>query len=76
MVFFSTILIMVVYFVQDVLEGNWTGDFRGGVRPGLWNGSVSILAKYLKGQQIVQFGQCWVFSGVLTTGMKCNRHPQ
>lgn len=50
-----------------VLVGNWSGDYSGGTKPTAWTGSEAILAEYLKTGRPVQFGQCWVFSGVLTT---------
>ena len=56
--------------VQDdggVLVGNWSGDYSDGIRPTAWNGSVAILEQYMKNKEPVCYGQCWVFSGVLTT---------
>ena len=65
---------MVLYQVNmsgandnGVLVGNWSGDYSGGKRPSVWTGSVKILTQYMKDKQSVKFGQCWVFSGVLTT---------
>ena len=53
-----------------VLEGNWSGNYANGVSPTAWSGSVDILRKYHKeGGNPVKYGQCWVFSGVTTTGM-------
>ena len=51
-----------------VLMGNWSGDYSGGKAPSSWNGSVAILEEYLRTKSPVYYGQCWVFSGVLTTG--------
>ncbi|KAM3922480.1 protein-glutamine gamma-glutamyltransferase 6-like [Leptodactylus fuscus] len=59
--------------VQDdngVLVGNWSGDYEGGERPTKWNGSYDILCRWMKDGP-VQFGQCWVFAGVLCTGLRC-----
>lgn len=56
--------------VQDdggVLVGNWSGNYSDGIRPTAWNGSVAILEQYMKNKEPVCYGQCWVFSGVLTT---------
>ncbi|CDR18838.1 unnamed protein product, partial [Oncorhynchus mykiss] len=54
---------------NGVLAGNWSGNYVGGVSPTAWNGSVEILRKYHKeGGLPVKYGQCWVFSGVTTTG--------
>ncbi|KAK2155751.1 hypothetical protein LSH36_232g01006 [Paralvinella palmiformis] len=50
-----------------VLVGNWSGDYSGGTSPLAWVGSVAILEQYWKTLQPVKFGQCWVFSGVVTT---------
>jgi transglutaminase 1 len=56
-----------------VLHGNWSGDYSGGTKPSTWSGSRAILKQYLQaeGQSSVQFGQCWVFSGLFTTVMRC-----
>ena len=51
-----------------VLTGNWSGDYEGGASPSAWNGSVKILEEYFANKVPVKFGQCWVFSGVTTTG--------
>ena len=50
-----------------ILTGNWTGDYSGGVSPTTWNGSVKILQQFAETKKPVNFGQCWVFSGLLTT---------
>ncbi|CAG2211786.1 TGM1 [Mytilus edulis] len=53
---------------NGVLVGNWSGDYSGGTPPMKWVGSVAILEEYTKNQGTpVQFGQCWVFSGLTTT---------
>ena len=63
----------IVYFQtnsQDdngILVGNWSGDYLGGKSPLDWVGSVKILNDYYKFKRPVRYGQCWVFSGVLTT---------
>ena len=54
-----------------VLVGNWSGDYADGARPTSWNGSVAILEQYMEGKMPVKYGQCWVFSGVLTTILRC-----
>lgn len=51
-----------------VLTGNWSGDYSGGKSPLSWTGSAAILEQYYTQKYSVAFGQCWVFSGVLTTG--------
>ncbi|PVD21176.1 hypothetical protein C0Q70_19343 [Pomacea canaliculata] len=50
-----------------VLAGNWSGDYSGGKSPLSWSGSRPILELYYAQKSTVKFGQCWVFSGVLTT---------
>ncbi|XP_070173443.1 hemocyte protein-glutamine gamma-glutamyltransferase-like [Littorina saxatilis] len=52
---------------EGVLTGNWSGDYSGGKSPLSWTGSAPILEQYYKQKTSVEFGQCWVFSGVLTT---------
>ncbi|XP_076469796.1 hemocyte protein-glutamine gamma-glutamyltransferase-like [Babylonia areolata] len=50
-----------------VLTGNWSGNYRGGKSPLSWTGSAPILEQFYRDKSPVRFGQCWVFSGVLTT---------
>ncbi|XP_054711859.1 annulin-like [Uloborus diversus] len=52
---------------NGVLVGNWSGDYGGGQAPTFWGGSVAILQQYYKNKKPVKYGQCWVFSGVVTT---------
>lgn len=47
--------------------GNWSGDYSGGVEPTDWISSVDILNEYMETKKEVKYGQCWVFSGLLTT---------
>ncbi|XP_072885304.1 protein-glutamine gamma-glutamyltransferase K-like [Hemitrygon akajei] len=54
-----------------VLVGNWSGDYSGGTSPTSWVGSVEILLQYLHTGRSVCYGQCWVFSGVTTTVLRC-----
>ncbi|XP_063306716.1 protein-glutamine gamma-glutamyltransferase 4 isoform X1 [Pelobates fuscus] len=56
---------------QGVLSGNWSGNYSAGTSPTTWTGSSTILQKYYKTKRPVLFGQCWVFSGVLTTVLRC-----
>jgi len=49
------------------LLGNWTGDYSGGVEPTDWISSVDILQQYWETKKDVKYGQCWVFSGILTS---------
>lgn len=52
---------------NGVLTGRWDGEYDDGNAPSYWAGSVDILEEYLKSQNSVRYGQCWVFSGVTTT---------
>ncbi|KAK9396489.1 protein-glutamine gamma-glutamyltransferase 4 [Crotalus adamanteus] len=54
-----------------ILFANWSGRYIGGTAPLAWTGSVPILQQYYKTQKSVLYGQCWVFSGVVTTVMRC-----
>ncbi|KAJ8357746.1 hypothetical protein SKAU_G00205400 [Synaphobranchus kaupii] len=57
---------------RGVLEGNWSGDYAGGTAPTSWSGSVDILKQYhQEGGTPVKYGQCWVFSGVTTSVLRC-----
>lgn len=56
---------------NGVLVGNWSGKYSGGTSPLAWAGSVSILEEYWRTRSPVSFGQCWVFSGVVTTICRC-----
>ncbi|XP_032833350.2 coagulation factor XIII A chain-like [Petromyzon marinus] len=56
---------------NGVLMGRWSGNYRNGVPPTAWNGSVDILLRYGRVGRPVRYGQCWVFSGLLTTVLRC-----
>ncbi|KAF3698947.1 Protein-glutamine gamma-glutamyltransferase K [Channa argus] len=57
---------------SGVLIGNWSGDYSDGVPPTAWSSSVEILKKYHSSDGTpVAYGQCWVFSGVTTTVLRC-----
>ena len=55
-----------------ILLGRWGPDYPSGTRPTEWTGSVDILEKYDCGKNIVKYGQCWVFSGLVTTRTSVN----
>ncbi|XP_052815832.1 hemocyte protein-glutamine gamma-glutamyltransferase-like isoform X1 [Mya arenaria] len=52
---------------NGVLVGRWQEPYTGGTRPTTWVGSVAILNEFFRKKKPVKYGQCWVFSGVLTT---------
>ncbi|RUS86845.1 hypothetical protein EGW08_005382 [Elysia chlorotica] len=52
---------------NGVLMGRWDGDYSGGTKPLSWRGSAPILQQYMQTGQPVKYGQCWVFSHLLTT---------
>ena len=53
---------------NGIIIGNWSGEYGDGVAPYKWTGSVRILEEYVKkGFRPVKYGQCWVFSAVVTT---------
>ncbi|XP_030042797.1 protein-glutamine gamma-glutamyltransferase K [Microcaecilia unicolor] len=56
---------------NGVVAGNWSGDYNDGVSPTAWVGSVDILLRYHHTGNPVSYGQCWVFSGVTTTVLRC-----
>ncbi|XP_053572567.1 protein-glutamine gamma-glutamyltransferase E-like [Bombina bombina] len=57
---------------NGVLVENWSGNYKDGVSPATWNGSVNILKQwYFTGFKPVKYGQCWVFGGVLCTVLRC-----
>lgn len=59
---------------EGVLYGNWSGNYKDGKKPTHWTGSPKILQQYIKNQGgPVCFGQCWVFSGLVTTGNQSSK---
>ena len=57
---------------NGVLVGRWTETFPANTTdPSNWAGSVEILRLFVLLQSSVRYGQCWVFSGVLTTILRC-----
>ena len=51
-----------------VLTGRWTDTFpKDCTLPWIWVGSVAILVEFMRTKKAVRFGQCWVFSGIVTT---------
>ncbi|KAI1890023.1 hypothetical protein AGOR_G00168950 [Albula goreensis] len=57
---------------RGVVSGRWDGEYSDGVAPTRWTGSVPILRRWSEGgAQRVRYGQCWVFSGVACTVLRC-----
>lgn len=52
------------------MVGNWSGNYEGGKAPSSWLGSTDIFREYYKTNKPVKYGQCWVFSGVMTTALR------
>uniref|UniRef100_A0A182SRC8 Transglutaminase-like domain-containing protein n=1 Tax=Anopheles maculatus TaxID=74869 RepID=A0A182SRC8_9DIPT len=50
-----------------VLRGNWSGNYEEGTAPTSWTGSAKILQAFYETGETVNYGQCWVYGGVLTT---------
>jgi transglutaminase 1 len=51
-----------------VLTGRWSKDWpENCTKPWEWIGSVKIMEEYVRTKRPVKYGQCWVFSGLLTT---------
>jgi len=53
---------------DGVLAGRWSKEWpENCVKPWEWVGSVKIMEEYMRTKRPVRYGQCWVFSGLLTT---------
>ena len=56
---------------NGLLVGRWDGDYADGHAPSSWRGSGKILEQYYRSGGIpVEYGQCWVFSGVLLSCLR------
>ncbi|XP_017284736.1 protein-glutamine gamma-glutamyltransferase E-like [Kryptolebias marmoratus] len=54
-----------------VLQGNWSGNFGGGVPPTSWSSSYIILKQWYDSfYRTVKYGQCWVFASVMCSVMR------
>ncbi|KPP70871.1 hypothetical protein Z043_110259 [Scleropages formosus] len=50
---------------KGVLWGKWSGDYKDGISPMYWRGSVEILRNWdTSSCTPVRYGQCWVFAAV------------
>ncbi|XP_068919692.1 protein-glutamine gamma-glutamyltransferase 2 [Petaurus breviceps papuanus] len=73
-IYISRIISAMVNFNDDkgVLHGRWDDNYKDGINPMAWIGSVDILRKWKKsGCSPVKYGQCWVFAAVACTVMRC-----
>ncbi|VVC92194.1 hemocyte protein-glutamine gamma-glutamyltransferase-like [Leptidea sinapis] len=53
---------------DGLMVGRYDNEYKDGVAPHAWTGSVAILERYLTdGGRPVEYGQCWVFSGLIVT---------
>lgn len=56
---------------MGLLVGNWSGNYLEGTSPWSWSNSAHIFERYVKSNgRPVKFGQCWVFGGLTTTGLR------
>ncbi|XP_075033772.1 protein-glutamine gamma-glutamyltransferase 5-like [Mixophyes fleayi] len=72
-VYISRIVCAMINANDDsgVLQGNWSEEYKNGVCPSAWNGSIAILREWYKREcQPVKYGQCWVFAAVMCTVMR------
>lgn len=57
---------------KGILLGNWSGPFTAANKPTRWTNSAEIFKAYnASGGLPVQYGQCWVFAGLLTSMSRC-----
>ncbi|XP_045194210.2 protein-glutamine gamma-glutamyltransferase 4-like [Mercenaria mercenaria] len=57
---------------EGLLEGRWTSEYpKGCTKPWEWTGSVAIIEQFYETGKPVLYGQCWVFSAVFTTLLRC-----
>ncbi|XP_041970639.1 hemocyte protein-glutamine gamma-glutamyltransferase-like [Aricia agestis] len=53
---------------NGLMVGRYDGEYKDGIAPHAWTGSVAILERYLtSGGKPVEYGQCWVYSGLVVT---------
>lgn len=72
-VFVSRILAAMVNSSDDsgILVGKWRGSYDDGTKPNSWTDSPSIIREWKENEMTaVKYGQCWVFSGILTTALR------
>ncbi|XP_064644385.1 protein-glutamine gamma-glutamyltransferase K-like [Lineus longissimus] len=53
---------------DGILIGNWTGEYGDGTKPTQWARSKNIFKQWWKNNHKgVKYGQCWVFSAIVTS---------
>jgi transglutaminase 1 len=52
---------------NGVLVGRWSEPYSDGTEPWVWTGSDAIFRQFFQTGRPVKYGQCWVFSGCLTS---------
>ncbi|XP_029635878.1 protein-glutamine gamma-glutamyltransferase K-like [Octopus sinensis] len=61
---------------EGLIEGKWGNDYpEPSTRPSEWSGSTAIISQYAKTSKSVRYGQCWVFSGLMTTLLRAMGIP-
>uniref|UniRef100_A0A3P9P022 Protein-glutamine gamma-glutamyltransferase 2 n=1 Tax=Poecilia reticulata TaxID=8081 RepID=A0A3P9P022_POERE len=56
---------------NGVLVGKWSGNYGFGFPPTHWSGSYAILKQwYTTSFKRVNYGQCWVFAGIMCSVMR------
>ena len=58
---------------NGIIKGKWATPYDDGTSPWDWTGSVKIIEEYMatQGEVPVKYGQCWVYSAVVTTICRC-----
>ncbi|KAJ3596613.1 hypothetical protein NHX12_003017 [Muraenolepis orangiensis] len=71
--YISRVVVAMVNANDDagVLVGKWQKPYTGGVVPTQWMSSVPILERWSRSKTGVKYGQCWVFSAVACTVLRC-----
>ena len=57
--------------MEGVLWGRWDGEYDDGEKPTHWSSSRKIFKQWLGTKRAVKYGQCWVFSSILVSALRC-----
>ena len=60
-----------IFVMEGVLWGRWDGDYHRGQKPTHWSSSRKIFKQWLETKRAVKYGQCWVFSSLLVSALRC-----